>query len=263
MAFSNIGKQGRERYVKMDICKKWFRLLALMGLITLTLPLAVDMPTAYGDGGDDQLSIPAKIEPKYPNLGSTLDRMVARVEQEGATSEEAAGEALVHQAESVAVTIYLSGNVDEVVSLLEEHGGDPRNVGEDYIEVYVPVPLLGPVSERPGVTRVREIVPPQPVQLVQRIIGQGPAVHGSAAWNQAGYSGQGVKVGIIDLGFKDLTSLMEAELPARVQGRCYTDIGVFTQNLADCEAVGEVTVTFRNVLTMLSAGPSAMPFMAL
>ena len=61
----------------------------------------------------------------------------------------------------MAVTIYLSGNVDEVVAFLEENGGDPRNVGEDYVEAYVPVPLLGPVSERPGVIRVREIIPPE------------------------------------------------------------------------------------------------------
>ena len=227
----------------MDIRKKWFRLLALMGLITLTLPLAVGVSTAYGDGGDDQLAIPERTELKYPNLGTTLDRMVARVEYEGATSEEAAGEALVHQAESVAVTIYLSGNVADVVTFLEEHGGDPRNVGEDYIEAYVPVTLLGPVSERPGVIRVREIVPPQPVQLVQQITGHGPAVHGSVAWNQDGYSGQGVKVGIIDLGFKDLTSLLGTELPATVSGRCYTDIGVFTKDLADCEAVELVSNT--------------------
>ena len=59
----------------------------------------------------------------------------------------------VHSGESVAVTIYLTGNVAEVVSFLEDNGGDPRNVGEDYIEAYVPVPLLGPVSERPGVIR--------------------------------------------------------------------------------------------------------------
>ena len=232
----------------MYVGKRWFRILLVIGLITLTIALAVDTPTVYGNGGDNQLSIPEKTELKYPNLGSTLDRMVARVEYEGATSEEAAGEALVHQAESVAVTIYLSGNVDEVVTFLEDNGGDPRNVGEDYIEAYVPVTLLGQLSEQPGVTRVREIVPPQPTQTVQRIIGHGPSVHGSEAWNQAGYSGQGIKVGIIDLGFKDLTSLMGIELPARVQGRCYTDIGVFTQALADCETVGEVTVKIQECL---------------
>ena len=59
------------------------------------------------------------------------------------------------------MTIYLSGSVDGVVAFLEENGGDPRNVGEDYVEAYVPVTLLGPVSEQPGVLRVREIVPPE------------------------------------------------------------------------------------------------------
>ena len=46
----------------------------------------------------------------------------------------------VHSGELVAVTIYLSGNVDEVVSFLEENGGDLWNIGEDYMESYVPVP---------------------------------------------------------------------------------------------------------------------------
>ena len=62
------------------------------------------------------------------------------------------------------MTVYLSGSVDAVVTFLEENGGDPRNAGEDYVEAYVPVTLLGPLSERPGVLRVREIVPPEPGQ---------------------------------------------------------------------------------------------------
>ena len=223
-----------------------FRLLVLAALFTLLIPLAGTTPGAAADGDDNQFTIPEKAELKYPNLGSMLNQMVARVEEEGATAEDAAGDAPVHRAESVAVTIYLSGNVDGVVQFLEDFGGDPRNVGGDYIEAYVPVSLLGPVSEQPGVLRVREIVPPQPD--FGDVTSQGVQAHLSAAWNQAGYSGQGVKVGIIDLGFKDLTSLMGTELPARVQGRCYTDIGVFTQDLSDCEAVGEVTVAIPECL---------------
>ena len=116
-----------------------------------------------GSGGDDQaLPIPDKGELKYPILGSRLSGLVASVEAGQATAQEAAADTLVHSGESVAVTIYLIGSVDEVVAFLEENGGDPRNMGEDYIEAYVPVPLLGSVSERPGVIRVREIVPPQP-----------------------------------------------------------------------------------------------------
>ena len=129
-----------------------------------------------GAGGDDQASIPRsggasednqappipdKGELKYPNLGSRLDGLVISVEAGQATAQEAAADTPVHSRESVAVTIYLTGSVDEVVAFLEENGGDPRNVGEDYIEAYVPVSLLGAVSERPGVVRVREIVPPE------------------------------------------------------------------------------------------------------
>ena len=116
-----------------------------------------------GAGGDDEAPpLPEKGELKYPNLGSRLDGLVASVEAGQATAQDAAADTRVHSGESVAVTIDLSGNVDEVVAFLEENGGDPRNVGEDYIESYVPVPMLGPVSERPGVIRVREIIPPAP-----------------------------------------------------------------------------------------------------
>ena len=233
---------------------KHFRFLMMATLAALAVTLAAALPGVSADGGGDKNRefaqgqqqappIPEKAELSYPNLGSGLDQLVASVEAGQATVQDAASNSPVHSGESVAVTIFLSGNVDDVVTFLEENGGDPRNVGEDYIEAYVPVTLLGPVSEQPGVVRVREIVPPQPVQTIQRIIGHGPAVHGSPAWNQAGYSGQGVKVGIIDLGFRGLTSLMGTELPATVQARCYTDIGVFTQNLADCEAVEPVPET--------------------
>ena len=191
---------------------------------------------ATGDGEDIEITLPEKTELKYPNLGSMLDQLVAGVEHGEASTREAAEDAPVHQEESVAVTIYLSGNVDSVVSFLEDNGGSPRNVSEDYIEAYVPVPVLGQVSEQFGVLRVREIVPAEEHQSTQRIAGQGPQAHGSPAWNQAGYSGQGVKVGVIDtfFGFNDFSSLMGTELPSTVQARCYTDVGRFTQNVADC-----------------------------
>ncbi len=230
---------------------KHFRFLAMATLAALAVTLAAALPGVSADGGGDKAAliprsdgtggdnqappIPEKVELNYPNLGSHLDQLVASVEAGQATSKDAAGETPVYSGESVAVTIYLTGNVEEVVSFLEDNGGDPRNVGEDYIEAYVPVTLLGPVSEQPGVIRVREIIPPEPAQSSQGVPGHGPAAHLSTAWNEAGYSGQGVKVGIIDLGFEGFSGLMGTELPATVQARCYTNIGRFTQNLADCE----------------------------
>ena len=120
------------------------------------------IPQSGGTGEDNQAPpIPDKGELRYPNLGSRLDELVASVEAGESTAEEAAKGAAMHSGASVAVTIYLSGGVDGVVAFLEENGGDPRNVGEDFIEAYVPVMLLGQASEQPGVLRVREIVPPE------------------------------------------------------------------------------------------------------
>ena len=120
-------------------------------------------PRSDGTSEDNQAPpIPDKGELKYPNLGSRLDELVARVAAGQATAEEAASGAAMQSGASVAVTIYLSGGADEVVAFLEENGGDPRNWGEDYVEAYVPVSLLGSVSELPGVIRVREIIRPAP-----------------------------------------------------------------------------------------------------
>ena len=211
--------------------------LVIAALVTLAISLGVATPNVYGGGDDTVPTLPEKPDLKYPNLGSNLDQLVASVEEGETSAKEAAEDAPVHQEASVAVTIYLSGNLDDVVKFLEDNGGSPRNVGEDYIEAYVPVSLLGQVSERPGVIRVREIAPPQATQIAQQVAGHGPPVHGSSAWNQAGFSGQGIKGGVIDsnFGFNDFSGLMGTELPSTVQARCYTSLGKFTRFLAGCE----------------------------
>ncbi len=231
--------------------------VTVLGILAIALLVAAPGVFADGDesgkkdtdeGHEQALPLLEKTGLKYPNLGSHLDRMVASVEAQETTAESAAENSPIRRGTSVAVTIYVRGSVDDVVSFLEDNGGDTRNVGEDYIEAYVPVTLLGLVSERPGVIRVQEIVPPQPAQTTQRVVGHGPAAHLSAAWNQAGYTGQGIKVGIIDVGFRGLTRLLGTELPATVQARCYTELGRFTTNLADCEAVDQVTARFPECL---------------
>ena len=222
--------------------------LVIAALVTLAISLAISLgvatPNVYGDGDDSRPTLPEKPELKYPNLGSNLDQLAASALKGKTSAREAAENEPVRRKPSIAVTIYLSGNVDDVVKFLEENGGSPRNVGEDYIEAYVPVSLLGRVSEQPGVIRVRKIippattqlVPPQPPQIAQQVAGHGPPVHGSSAWNQAGLSGQGIKVGVIDLpfGFNGFSHLMGTEFPSTVQARCYTDVGRFTSNLSNC-----------------------------
>ena len=186
-------------------------------------------------GAADQFTVPERVELKQPKLGSALDDLIARIETGDVSPEEAAQEAPLHQGGSVAVTIHLSGNVDEVVRYLEANGGATISVGEDYIEALVPVLLLGQTSEQLGVLRVRLIEPGESSQSPSSVAGNGPEAHGSLAWNQAGYTGQGIKVGIIDGGFRGFSDLMGAELPQTVVARCYQLVGQPSENLADCE----------------------------
>ena len=222
------------------LIKTSFRFIAMAIFTALAVTMAVALPGVSADGDEGKNTghrqapaIPDKPELNYPNLGSHLDSLVARVEEGQATSNDAAGETPVHSGESVAVTIYLTDNADDVVSFLQDNGGDPRNVGEDHIEAYVPVALLGQLSQQPGVVRVREIVPPEPTY--GDVTSQGVGAHFATAWHEAGITGQGVKMGIIDSGFEGFKDLMGTELPATVRVRCYTELGRFTTNLADCE----------------------------
>ena len=171
--------------------------------------------------------------PAYPNMDSNLNRIVEQVQTGQFTAQAAAAKAPLSSDESVAVTIYVTeGSAAAIVAFLESNGASPRNVGTDYIEAYVPVSLLPAASQREGVTSIRTIIPPQPAQGM--IVSEGVAAHGVPPWHAAGIKGQGVKIGVIDVGFKGFAELMGSELPSTVQARCYTDIGVFTSNLADC-----------------------------
>ena len=168
-----------------------------------------------------------------------LDDLIARVEAGEVTAEDAAAEAPLHRGDSVAVTIYVSRNVDGVVRFLQDNGVSPRNVGEDYIEAFIPILLLPQISEQQGVLRVEEAIPAEPFQGGARISGNGPAVHGSPAWNQDGYRGQGIKVGIIDDGFEGFSGLMGTELPQSVGARCYPEgSDTPTNGITDCARNG-------------------------
>ena len=140
--------------------KSYIGFMAAFILAALIVTIGATAPGVAAD--DDDLPPPpppTKSPLTYPNLGSHLSGLADAYEQGRASQSESADQAAISQGGSVAVTIHLTANVSDVVQFLQDNGGDPRNVGEDYIEAYVPVSLLGVLSERPGVIRVREIVP--------------------------------------------------------------------------------------------------------
>ena len=236
-------------------------LIALASLI-MTLTLLADAPSASAQAQPPATSTPApQTDPIIPlpdskkpplgNLDSMLSQLVESVEQGISNANDAAASAPVSDGESVAVTFYTQGDATSLADFLSANGGDPRNVGEGYVEAYVPVSLLVTASEQPGVIRVDAIVPPQPADATQlsldsldtqnapasrgNVTSQGVAAHGADAWHTAGYTGRGVKVGVIDLGFSGLSARMGNELPTNVIARCYRSAGIFTSGRASCE----------------------------
>ncbi|MYC28514.1 MAG: S8 family serine peptidase [Chloroflexi bacterium] len=214
--------------------REHFRTLTVVVLFVLTIALGATIPGVSADGDDEVPAAPAKSSQTYPNLSSSLNQLADSYDSGQMSQGQAAGEAPIHSGGSVAVTVFLDGQVSDVVSFLEDNGGDVRNVGSDYIEAYVPVGILGQLSLQPGVTQVSEIIPPRPAY--GNVTSQAVSLHMADFWQDAGLRGQGVKVGVIDLGFTGYSSLMGVELPENVVARCYTDVGVYTSNLADCEA---------------------------
>ena len=217
-----------------------FLLLGLLLLMAVAAGIGTVAAALFLYRGDDTTRVeplpppPEKTKLAYPVLGSWLDQLVAMVESGAVSAREAAANAPIHDDESVAVSIYLSGHVEEVAEFLRDNGGDPRNLGEDFIEALVPVPLLGRTSERPGVLRVREIVPPMATQAA--VVSQGAGEHGSPLWNQRGYTGRGVKVGVIDRGFQGVRGLLGTELPESINAMCYTAYANPLPDLRACEA---------------------------
>ncbi len=186
---------------------------------------------------DDLPPVNERTPQKYPNLDSNLNHLVEQVAVGALSFAAAAEQAPLNSGESIAVTLFVeSGSAEGIADWLEENGASPRNIGDDYIEAYVPVSLLGAASEQDGVISIRTMIPPQPMQ--GRIVSEGAALHGAPAWNAAGFTGAGVKIGIIDVGFEGFSNLMGSEIPTTVQARCYDDIGMYTSNLSDCEYDG-------------------------
>ena len=177
--------------------------------------------------------------PKYDGMAYLLNEIVRQYESGALTARAAASTAPLHREQSVAVTFHIEEDyVRDIWDYLQANDIPAREPLEDehFIEAEVPVSLLAIASELPGVIVVKPIVPPQPAQF--SVGGQGASAHGARAWHSAGYRGQGVKVGVIDLEFQSFSGLRGTELPSSVQARCYLSSSISSNLLSDCERGG-------------------------
>lgn len=160
LVFSRVAAQGRDLRQDIDITN-------------LSPP---------GPGDIQGLTLPQTPQ-KYPRLDSFLSQLVADYEAGRLSAQDATSQAPSGSQTGIAVTVYTDGDVAALRQWLASNGADPRNVGQTYVEAYVPVGLLGQLSQQPGVNQVRAIIPPvahrAPVidrdQLRETRVGSAPA----------------------------------------------------------------------------------------
>ncbi len=200
-------------------------------------PTPAPTATPEGSGTDVDVTPPEgkSNTPTYGNMDSMLNDLVEQVESGFATAHSAASSAPISDDESVAVALFLEEDaVGNVEQYLEDIGVSPANVYGDYLEAYVPLTLLGSLSNEQGVTAISAITPPQPMQVGGG--GEGAIVHGAGAWHDAGLYGDGLKIGVIDVGFLEFEELIGNGLPSagRVHAFCFSEIGSPTNELSHC-----------------------------
>ena len=131
----------------------------------------------------------------------------------------------------IAVAIDLDGLADPAfVARLARGGARVVNVEAATVEAYVLPGALASIASLPRVRAVRAIARRQP-----SYVSLGASLHGAPSWQAVGYTGSGVKVGIIDAGFGGLLARVGTELPATIHAQCYTEIGSPSADLAACE----------------------------
>ena len=202
----------------------------------------------------------------YPNLGARLSALAVAAASaaggEGGTgnSSESGGYATA----MIGLSITFDGDSEQAVEAIAAVGGDVRNVFDGYIEAFVPPAALAALAQIPGLTWAREFAAPHKDR--GRYTSGGVAAHLAGAWHDAGITGGGVKIGVIDGssgtstrdGFTGLRAAMASgDLPATVVGRCYKAVALATSDIDDCAEAGGDSHGMKVAATVMDVAPDA------
>lgn len=123
------------------------------------------------------------------------------------------------------------GTAPAVAAAVAAHRGEVSGQAQadTLLQAWLPPDGLLPLSLRPDVLYLR---PPPTVQPLGPIFNaatpgdvrsQALDDSNATAWAQAGWTGQAVRVGVIDAGFQGYSNLLGTELPARVRAASFVD----------------------------------------
>jgi subtilisin family serine protease len=164
-----------------------------------------------------------------PGLDSTLADLVAADKTSPQAADELARQrGLRVSASQVYVQFVIdAGNVERAKRAIQQSGGQVTGVSNDgrLLQGWLPIEVLESLAAGEEVRLIRR--PAEPVLLelpsAPTTTTEALGVINAANWHAAGFTGSGVKVGVIDAGFLGYTSLLGSELPATVVARNFVD----------------------------------------
>ena len=188
--------------------------------------------------GDEQIVL--DLDPPaltgFDTLAPELNELIARGSNgdTALSADSDAGRSVSPTTERVLVWTNAS-STRSVLKFMRRNGAEVREPrdGDDVLIAQIPLTLLRSLATHQGVRYIEvdaETVPQQTMQARD--------VHGATRWQDAKIGGAGVRIAIVDRGFANYQSNIDAgELPTPVKVRCYTSaVDVIVETLPLCEA---------------------------
>ncbi|MGC9084435.1 MAG: S8 family serine peptidase, partial [Anaerolineae bacterium] len=165
-----------------------------------------------------------------PELDSAYKQFLIAYQEGGkeAAIDLARRRGLLNERDEIRVTLILDTD-DPTLLVAQLQGAGIRVVAayRDRVEIAIPLALIEATatSENPGalfgqLTGLEHViavrVPALHTPHGSRIPGEGIRVIGADRWHQAGFTGAGIRIGILDMGFSGYQALLGRELPETV-----------------------------------------------
>ncbi len=191
--------------------KRFIYTVTLIALLAFIVGgLGFDSPPQASSNGNLRVG---EVE-KHPKLDSALSQLIASQKGAAKLSHNARQFGISPVEGKVRVVIETKPDKsDEVVELTKGLGGEVEAVHRNLVQAWVPISVVKELAGSPKVKFIRRPFRPRSTD----IISQGVELIGASQWQEkVGLSGEGVKIAILDIGFKDYYSLLASELPTSV-----------------------------------------------
>ncbi len=176
-----------------------------------------------------------------------LEGVLARIQKNWSAQKRALAEATARQYRAAKIvgeniTVVLEpgpGKLSESIDFtaLSDLGVSVVAQSQHLVEVSAPIARLERVAEVDGVQFVRLPIEPK----TQTVVSEGVDRISAQVFSNRGFTGRGIKVGVIDIGFAGVPELMsQGELPQNLPPQDFTNAGIFVGDEVHGSACAEI-----------------------